>query len=334
MINHLDRRQILMAGVASAAMAASLSVIPGLGTKPSAAAGPFTRHRIGSAAGNAQLLAYRSAVGAMRERSQIQQTDPLGWTFQGMIHGILTRQAKQTAINEFFEGRPPDDSGRQLAMATWDTCPHTASIQNIRLDFLAWHRIYLYYLEKVARAASGDTNFTLPFWEYSHPDHRTIPIEFREAVGGALWRNPLYDPRRDPRLNDPADAAPLDLSDDWKTALANSKFEPTITGGQLIDLGFSLGLENDPHGPIHTRTSRSDELGNPNGDMGDTATAARDPIFWVHHAAIDWFWARWLNANHANDDWMNNNPGPTKPGASSMSMENWSNGNLPISRSR
>ena len=163
MIDHIDRRQILMVGVASAAMAASLSVMPSIGTKPSAAAGSFTRHRIGSAAGNAQLLSYRRAVGAMREKSLANQTDPLGWTFQGMIHGILTRQAKQAAIDEFFEGRPPDNSGRRLAMATWDTCPHTASIENIRLDFLAWHRIYLYYLEKAARAAIGDATLTLPF---------------------------------------------------------------------------------------------------------------------------------------------------------------------------
>ena len=28
----------------------------------------------------------------------------------------------------------------------------------------------------------------------------------------------------------------------------------------------------------------------------------------MHHAAIDWFWARWLDANHANDNWIEQQP--------------------------
>ena len=74
--------------------------------------------------GDQHLLAYRRAVSVMRERSQKDHTDPLGWTFHGMIHGILTRQSKQDAIGQFFEGRPLNDPVRLLAEATWDTVPH------------------------------------------------------------------------------------------------------------------------------------------------------------------------------------------------------------------
>jgi tyrosinase-like protein len=31
------------------------------------------------------------------------------------------------------------------------------------------------------------------------------------------------------------------------------------------------------------------------GDLGSPATAARDPIFWLHHANIDRLWVRWTD---------------------------------------
>src|SRR5215207_8952674 len=101
----------------------------------------------------------------------------------------------------------------------------------------------------------------------------------------------------------------MNLSNAWQDALDEERFEPEVgPTGQLVKPGFSLALESDPHGPIHTLTSGADERGNPNGDMGDTATAGRDPIFWVHHAAIDWFWARWLTARGLNNDWIKQQP--------------------------
>jgi len=38
-------------------------------------------------------------------------------------------------------------------------------------------------------------------------------------------------------------------------------------------------------------------------NMSDPATAARDPIFWLHHANVDRLWNRWLDTGgHANPD--------------------------------
>jgi tyrosinase len=78
-------------------------------------------------------------------------------------------------------------------------------------------------------------------------------------------------------------------------------------GSQLLN-GFSVALEQNPHGVLHIYTSGSDELGRPNGDMGSTSTAGRDPIFWVHHATIDWFWARWLDRNNHDNNWIKEQP--------------------------
>jgi tyrosinase len=174
MNDSVNRREVLQAGVAGAALAVSSTLSPSILriSGATAAPAPLTRYRIGSPTGNQNLLVYRRAVSAMLERSRITNlddplavyngADPLGWTFQGMVHGILTRQpmqtsdqAKQAAIDDFFKDRPADDPRRLLATATWATCPHS-SASAITLNFLPWHRIYLYYFEKIARAAAND----------------------------------------------------------------------------------------------------------------------------------------------------------------------------------
>lgn len=61
--------------------------------------------------------------------------------------------------------------------------------------------------------------------------------------------------------------------------------------------GSHGALESQPHDLVH---------GDVGGLMGDPGTAGYDPIFWLHHANIDWLWEVWLNA-----DPNNNNPAAT-----------------------
>jgi tyrosinase len=49
------------------------------------------------------------------------------------------------------------------------------------------------------------------------------------------------------------------------------------------------GIEASPHNLVHMTIGLS-------GDMGSPKTAARDPIFWLHHANIDRMWVRWTDA--------------------------------------
>jgi hypothetical protein len=53
--------------------------------------------------------------------------------------------------------------------------------------------------------------------------------------------------------------------------------------------GFNSQIEDRPHNMIHSA------VGTVEG-MGDTPMAARDPLFWVHHAAVDRFWETWRQA--------------------------------------
>src|SRR5262245_45058753 len=117
MSGSVDRRELLLAGIASAGLAAAtLTLSPRILRTSAAAPAPdsFTRYRIGSPQGAQNRLVYRRPVSAMLERSRVtddiyKATDPLGWTFQGMMHGILTRQqmqseieAKHAALRDFF----------------------------------------------------------------------------------------------------------------------------------------------------------------------------------------------------------------------------------------
>ncbi|MGH7262080.1 MAG: tyrosinase family protein [Nitrospiraceae bacterium] len=44
-----------------------------------------------------------------------------------------------------------------MDQTAWNTCQHGSYF------FLSWHRMYLYYFERILREASRDPNFALPY---------------------------------------------------------------------------------------------------------------------------------------------------------------------------
>jgi tyrosinase len=75
-----------------------------------------------------------------------------------------------------------------------------------------------------------------------------------------------------------------------------------VTSGPRVR-GASGMLENTPHNYIHNF------IGGTTGNMADPALAARDPIFWLHHANVDRLWARWTalhpGRNPTQSAWLN-----------------------------
>src|SRR5215213_5487110 len=146
--------------------------------------------------------------------------------------------------------------------------------------FLPWHRAYLQAFESVLRAAAGDPGLTLPYWDWS-----TAP-RLPEAFWGA--GNPLNDPTREITPTSSADAAFAGRTvverilgiTDFVTFASERSTDP------LAPAAFGA-LEGTPHNYIHRF------VGGDNGNMGDPVRAARDPIFWLHHANIDRLWADW-----------------------------------------
>jgi tyrosinase len=223
------------------------------------------------------IIAYGDAVATMQGRGE---DDPTSWAAQAAIHGT------------YLDPPPP------LA----DECKHGSWF------FLPWHRMYLYWFERIVRAAvvanGGPADWALPYWNYDTTMTNTLPLAFRYPTRLDGTPNPLYvaPPDRGAGWNSGSLALPS-----WVTTAAFALSRPVYLGAP--EFGGGTGppdqqfwsatgrLEQTPHNDVHST------LG---GWMGDPMTAAQDPIFWLHHANIDRLWTLWNGEGYTDppdSDW-------------------------------
>ena len=184
----------------------------------------------------AQITSIKTGITAMEA---LPYTDPTSWQYQAAIHGTLLT----------------------ASLPSWNSCQHGSPF------FLSWHRMYLYFFERILRAKSGDPTLTLPYWNYqSNP---VLPPAYRDATPG----NPLYDGTRYASING-GGAIPSGILTDFSNVVTND----------VHYYVFSSDLEN-PHGAVHVTIG---------GNMGSVPTSALDPCFWLHHTNIDRLWEQWL----------------------------------------
>jgi tyrosinase len=242
------------------------------------------------------------------------ESDPKSWVFQWYTHWVkgpqapvaAVVQAKSDELNRIFPNGGPN---RDLAQDMWDTCQaHGQGIfptddPNFPPEderyFLPWHRMYVYFFERIIRSVSGVPNFTLPYWNYSTMDANrgVIPPEFRmqgDATFGSLYiaeRNKKSDQGADVNAGDPIqdDSPTGGPGDPLSLASLNlpTYYEPDPPGGFCDQLDLTL------HGHVHSLVGNLQ-------NMGQVPFAARDPIFWMHHCNIDRLWASWNAAGGAN----------------------------------
>ena len=216
---------------------------------------------------------FKQGIEVMKSRPA---DDPTSWLYQANIHGCPNLN------NE-------DAPCLNPAPIVQETCQHGSFF------FLSWHRMYLYYFEKILGAASGNPDLALPYWNYTYPnpDNRKLPAAFQENNPS----NPLYVERRNEELNE---GKPLECSAvDPVSALEANDFigiKPHGFGGGYIPEPMHKQphageLENKPHNAVHNAVG---------GLMGNVRLAARDPIFWLHHANIDRFWDIWIAKGNSN----------------------------------
>lgn len=279
---HLTRKRhqfgILQSVVVASICAMSFSVHPARG-EFDPVQNVWVRRNIYSLQSNSvDLLAYRKGVASMKA---LPATNPLSWQFQANIHGTT-------------------DTGPLVT--NWNKCQHQSFF------FTSWHRMYVYYFERIVRAQAGDTNFALPYWNYEIATQRALPSAFRIPAHNL---NPLYESRRNSSINSGSSLTPSVTS--AAVALSSIPFigsytsDPKCFGGVAIPAprqfnngNFTGQLELQPHNVIH---------GTIGGLMGNPLTAGRDPIFWLHHANIDRLWVQWLSqgggrVNPTTDAWM------------------------------
>jgi len=273
-----SRRSIIAAGAAGAALATI--PFPIWFERYAMAATPLVRYNATSAQGQIMLGKYAQAVSIMKARAK---GNPCGWTFQWYTHAVRGDRTKAGEIATLSSLQQP------LANAMWNTCQaHSSTVGAVEDYFLPWHRMFVYFFERIVRNAIGDPSFTLPYWNYVPVTNSVLPATFRNSASS------LYRASR----NGPANGGSQIATGTYfnNNALAQSAYSPVG-----VVPGFCLKLDNELHGRVHVQT------GNTVG-MGSIPWAANDPIFWAHHCNIDRLWASWNaggRANPSSSSWLN-----------------------------
>jgi tyrosinase len=260
-----SRREFLKAGSLALASVPFLELLEG-SLKQALAAGPFVRLNVkGMTTATKTIISYKAGIKAMQA---LPASNPLNWTTWANIHGS------------------PSGTG-----PLWNTCQHGS------WWFFPWHRMYLFYLEAAIRQFSGDATFALPYWDYTDATQRALPVTFRQPT----TNNPLFVSQRGPGINNGNQLPPSVVTYTAAfnfTNFASPAGSGASFGGQTIPAPAHLtgphgALESLPHDQVH---------GAIGGWMGQVNLAARDPIFWLHHANIDRLWALWLTTGGGRKD--------------------------------
>jgi tyrosinase len=241
--------------------------------------------------GDPILVWFRRAVDALIQKPA---SDPSSWRYLASVHG--TRR-----------GMPVPPGAGQF----WDQCQHQSWF------FLPWHRGYIASFEAVVAKTiadlGGPDDWGLPYWNYSesqtsNPNARLMHPDFRDQLlpngnPNRLWSRRAQVQNGNFGLGSSAiTLGALQLQNFTNPGPGAPGFGGPATGFSHFG-GASGALENLPHNRIHVL------IGGANGFMSDPATAALDPIFWLHHCNIDRLWEVWRNqgpqfANPTTPQWL------------------------------
>lgn len=176
-------------------------------------------------------------------------------------------------------------------------------------NFLFWHRPYLFFFEKTVRKIACEivkldgpdalrthpdyyTNWTVPVfhWDPATPVHPAFfnpeifpaPVDNPETGTGAKRH---IDRTSTPNRAKASWASFIDVTPATIENILQSKEIVALTGTN----NFGSLLEGAPHGGIHVWVG---------GQMG-AFFSPLDPIFWTHHAMIDFLFEEWMTRRRA-----------------------------------
>jgi len=205
------------------------------------------------------------------------------------INGLALNHPDVTTLRDgvrILKGRPAGSPNwTDLATihgtpAGFNKCPHR------NWYFVAWHRAYLLMYERIIRAATGNTSFAMPFWDWTA--HPAVPQAYSQPTYNGQ-PNPLYVAQRNNGYVVPTTVAgPSVMNTIYNVDTVFEKFGTSRPAGQnslspswiTSMTGLQGTLEGTPHNSIHVG------LGGfmPNGN------SPMDPIFLMHHGNIDHIW--------------------------------------------
>ncbi|KAG8490247.1 hypothetical protein CXB51_015802 [Gossypium anomalum] len=207
--------------------------------------------------------------------------------------------------------------------------------------FFPFHRMYLYFFERILGKLIGDPDFAMPFWNWDSPCGMTMPQIYLDPY------SPLYDENRNlehqpdvvVNLNDGKSVVKQTKKKDdfdeltkreqikrnlyvmYQQMVRSSKTASCFHGAVYragcwseTDIGCTPEprggtIENGAHLAVHKFVGAK----NPpyNEDMGNFYSAGRDPLFYAHHGNVDRMWNIWktLPGKKRRDfdekDWLN-----------------------------
>lgn len=250
-----------------------------------------------------RVASLRKAIEVMKSRNNADKTSKeyrQSWEYWANMHGYYGPQSPFGTVEQnkagvhdrdkhFFDGindqTPPDS----VAEDVWAKCQHSGR-NSPTPWFFAWHRFYLYYLEKQLQAASGDDDLRLPYWDYTDPNQVRMPAAFTQPkytdAQGVVKDNPLYEWRRAPS---------------WE-GNSNESLDPDATNiNSILDDPSFDDYQSEIEGPIHGYVHCAVATTCPTPTMGAVPYSSNDPIFWLHHANIDRTWSCWRNMPNNED---------------------------------
>jgi hypothetical protein len=239
MKNHFTRRRFLATAGATAGLSLAGKSLFNVDKLFAQTFVPLVRPNVaGLTLASGEITSYINAITAMKA---LPAANPVSWTYQAAIHG--TTAAPLLAQN---------------------TCQHGTNF------FWSWHRMYLYWFERIVRKQSGNTSWALPFWDWqANPG---LPSMFQNPPVGSPVLNLAG---RTASMNNGTGTV-SNMTPGVNAALAQCLYEGVSGADALIQ---------NPHGSVHVQVG---------GLMGSITTAAQDPIFYLHHANCDRLWDIWL----------------------------------------
>jgi tyrosinase len=261
------------------------------------------------------LLSYQKGVAAMRAydppdtNPATRPDDKRSWQYLAAVHGRAI-DGKRGALDK--------------SDPLWSQCQHGSWF------FFPWHRMYLLTLESFIQHHSGDKNWSVPYWyavDPNNPKSDVLPDAFLHPAEG----NALCIPERSTRARNGQSVFGSDLLSTFCAGFIKNLGQRLFSVPENsfpIDNYFGYGgaefkcpdfnhhrngaIETVPHGVTHDYVGsdfKGEQELKPYGFMSALETAARDPIFWLHHCNIDRLWQMWLDLDpaHKNShdkDWL------------------------------
>jgi polyphenol oxidase len=215
-----------------------------------------------------------------------------------------TEQARLNQAYVLLRSLPPDDPRGWLPQAHVHCFYCAGSADNptpIEIHggwfFFPWHRAYLYFHERILATLLGDDTFALPYWNWDTPNTGTAfpPVYSNPGALFDLSRGATVGST--PTLESVFDSNNINVDQ----ILQETNYELFMGSSADAFNNYGGGIENGPHGLVHLWSGQP-SLQDSSGviDMGVLQTAARDPLFFCHHANVDRMWYLWNNMSNQN----------------------------------